>query len=110
MFKRLPLTFSLRSLLILMLLVALGIGTAVRVKNEGQRQKQIVDRLKGMGGKVTYDYQVHSNSNWYALQRKYAQRLGPDVVGHVTELDLTRVQDESILRDYGLEEAGSLRG
>jgi|GEM_PF-4966919 len=75
------LRFSLRTLLIGMVVCGVVLGIAARVHSRAQRQKQILEAAAKVGGNIRYDFECHSESRWYAVQRSLAPRLGADYVG-----------------------------
>ena len=62
--KRRWFQFSLRTLLMLALLVGLGMATwIVPIKKSAEKQKAAVEAIKSDSGYVTYDYEVDSSGN-----------------------------------------------
>jgi hypothetical protein len=96
-------------LLAAMLAVAIVMGFGARIRSNGRHQQELVARLRGMGGKIEYDFQLHDDAiaRW---KRSLARRLDADFVGEVVHLNLDKVVKESNLRDYGLQDIAELRG
>lgn len=84
---RLPLRFSLRALLAVMLLAAVLLGVGARIRSRGERQRLILKEATKAGGNVRYDFECYSESPYYAAQRWLAPRTGPDLVGNVMILN-----------------------
>ena len=82
-----PWRFSLRSLLLFMLLAGVVLGFAARLHSRGSRQRQVLVVASKAGGRVRYDFECYSESPYYAAQRWLAPRIGPDLVGNVLILN-----------------------
>ncbi|WP_254511697.1 hypothetical protein [Anatilimnocola floriformis] len=81
------LRFSLRTLLVGMVVCGAVSGFAARVHSRAQRQKQILIDAARIGGSIRYDYECYSESPWYTAQRWLAPKIGPDYVGSVLILN-----------------------
>ena len=93
------LRFSLRSVLVLIVLVAL----AANWWRLADRQREIVNELESRKISVTYDFQIPpqkrspSTATWFhykfdeapktSIRHWLAERMGPDVIGRVTHVD-----------------------
>ncbi len=119
--KRRWLQFSLRSLLLAVLIVAIGMAAwIVPIKNRAQRQKEAVDAILKGGGFVVYDYQeygerIHEDAkppgpDWL---RKL---LGDDVFTNVIAADvesndgLERLRDLTSGADPGMTDGSRASG
>jgi Leucine-rich repeat (LRR) protein len=57
--------YRLRSLLLLMLFVAIGMSWFAAKKQQAERQRKAVEEIERIGGSVFYDYQYDSNEDTY---------------------------------------------
>ncbi|WP_218933035.1 leucine-rich repeat domain-containing protein [Roseimaritima multifibrata] len=71
------LRFSMRSLLFVVTVVSVWLAV---VSSRARSQKQAIDRVKQLGGFVSYDYTLDTNMNW---------RKGPNLPAPVWLIDLT---------------------
>ena len=81
------LRFSLRTLLVGMVVCGIVLGFAARVHSRAQRQKQILVATAKARGNIRYDFECYSESPWYAAQRWLAPKIGADYVGNVQILN-----------------------
>lgn len=95
MLNRLPLRFSLRTLLVVMLVCGVLLGAFARAHSRAQRQRQIIAAAAEVGGHVRYDFECYSQSWLYAPQRWLAPRVGPDLVGNVLILNYQTAEPAS---------------
>jgi hypothetical protein len=85
--KSLSLRFSLRALLLAVLLFGVLAGFAARVYHRGERQRQILIAARAAGGRAEYDFDHYKQSRWYAPARWLAPRIGADQVGNIVDLN-----------------------
>lgn len=84
--------FSLRALLLVMLVVCFGLAPVAYEQQKAIRQQAAVAAIQKLGGRVEYDPSLPSRSAWQRIL------LGDDSYGNATGLDLsqTRVTDAEL--------------
>jgi len=106
--------FSLRTLMIAVLVVGTGMATwIVPIKKRAERRKAVVDSIRQNGGRIVYDYEVDSSGNpingaeppgpaW--LRRVLGDEFFATVIGATvtTSADMKNVWELSTLRSLGV--------
>jgi hypothetical protein len=62
--RRRKFQYSLRSLCLVMLLACIGMSWVSVKMQQARKQKEVVEEITGLGGAVTYDYEVDSAGKW----------------------------------------------
>jgi Leucine-rich repeat (LRR) protein len=104
--KRRWFQFSLRSLLLLVLLARVGMTWLVAIKTRAERQKAAIDAILKDGGFVTYDYEVDPSFNL----NLGANPPGPSWLRKLLDDDhfFTTVAIVNVQTDIGMKQLGVL--
>ncbi len=101
--------YSLRTLLLVMLLVSIGMSWFAIKMQKARKQKAAVEAIKKLGGEVTYDWTFDKSQSGPPGPAWMRGLLGADFFGRVVivSLDFTQVTDIGL---EPLEELGQLKG
>jgi hypothetical protein len=85
--------FSLRTLLVAMLILGCGFGWFTRETRRAKRQQEAVTHFRGLRGHASYDYQVTSEGEWSGKTNppwpKFLRDLvGDDFLCHIKRVSL----------------------
>ena len=105
--KRRWLQFSLRTLLVLMLVISVPLGWLSLKLKQATVQRHAVDRIEQMGGTVWYAYQrdnwghfigKQDAASYHTCQAATARLFGDDLTACITGVDLSRrsIKDEDL--------------
>ena len=86
--RRRWLQFSLRTLMVLVLVLGCGMGWFAYELQQAQRQRDAVEAIRNLGGIVAYDYQVSASRLRRMPPPEWARRLvGDDFLANVVLVD-----------------------
>ena len=102
---RLRFQFSIRSLLLLTVVVAVACSWLAAEMERARKQRETVEEIEKAGGTVSYDYQLDPYGDWdtrcqaTGTSRGCEKLLGDDLFVNVTEVSFAK----SAISDAGLE-------
>jgi hypothetical protein len=102
--RRRWLRFSLRALLVFLLLLSVPLAWFAWRMQEARRQGEAVEAIVGMGGEVTYNYQIDEHGEWIPGAEPTTPAWLRKSLGHDFFYDVTWVSfDGTQATDAGLE-------
>jgi hypothetical protein len=106
--RRLKIRFSLRGLLLAVLLLGCGLGWLVSELRQAKQRRETVSKIRNVRGHATYDYQVHPEADWI-LPRLLRAWIGEGFLSRVEKVSIHNARDGDLESVRNLRSLNDLR-